>query len=189
MKDYILTVMAQDRVGIVRDVTSALTDLDGNITHVSQTVMCGYFTLIISVQAPDERSRLEIRQAVERKGEVGEFEVNVRPYEPIPPSQMRKSERFTLTLVGKDRKGLIARATNYLADRDINIDDFFAYVKEGRFVMLVQVSIPEGADVEGVRSELEQFGREYDLTIHLQHENIFRATNEIRPVVDLQRKR
>lgn len=188
MKDYILTVMAQDRVGIVRDVASALAGLDGNITHVSQTVMCGYFTLIISVQVPDERSLLEIRQAVERKGDVGEFEVNVRPYEPVPPSMMRKSERFTLTVVGKDHKGLIARATTYLADRDINIDDFYAYVKDERFVMLVQVSIPEGANVEAVQSELEELGREFDLTIHLQHENIFRATNEVRPVVDLQRR-
>lgn len=188
MKDYILTVMAQDRVGIVRDVASALTELDGNITHVSQTVMCGYFTLIVSVQVPDDRSLLEIRQAVERKGDVGEFEVNVRPYEWISASTMRESERFTLTLVGKDNKGIISRATNYLAERDINIDDFYAYVQEGRFVMLVQVSIPEGVNVEEVRSELEQLGQEFHLTIHLQHENIFRATNEVRPVTDLRRR-
>lgn len=189
MKDYILTVMAQDRVGIVRDVAAALSELDGNITNVSQTVMCGYFTLMLSVAVPDERSLLEIRQAIERRGDVGEFEVNVRPYEPVPPSMLRKAEHYTLTLVGQDSKGLIARATAYLADRQINIDDFYAYVREGRFVMLVQVSIPEGADVEAVRSELEEFEHEFGITVHLQHENIFRATNEIRPVVDLQRRR
>ncbi len=188
MRDYILTVMAQDRVGIVRDVAAALSELDGNITNVSQTVMCGYFTLMLSVAVPDDRSILEIRQAVERRGDVGEFEVNVRPYEPAPPSMIDRAERFTLTIVGKDRKGLIARATSHLADRRINIDDFYAYVKQDRFVMLVQVSIPEGVNVEAVRSELEQLEQEFGLTIHLQHENIFRATNEIRPVVDLQRR-
>jgi len=188
MKDYILTVMAQDRVGIVRDVASALTGLDGNITHVSQTVMCGYFTLIISVQVPDERTQLEIRQAIERRGGVGEFEVNVRPYEQTPASRIRKAERFTLTLVGKDRKGIICRATEYLAKRDINIDDFYAYVIDGRFVMLVQVSIPDGVDADEVRSELESLGCEFELTVQLQHENIFRATNEVRPVIDLQRR-
>lgn len=188
MKDYILTVMARDRVGIVRDVTSALYELDGNLTHVSQTVMRGYFTLIISVQMPDDRTLLEIRQAAERKGDVGEFEVNVRPYEPPPASHLKESERYTLTLVGKDRKGIISRSTGYLADRDINIDDFYAYVLDGRFVMLVQVSIPEGVDADAVRSDLEELGREYELNVHLQHENIFRATNEIRPVADLQRK-
>lgn len=188
MKDYILTVMAQDRVGIVRDVASALTELGGNITHVSQTVMCGYFTLIISVQVPDERSLLEIRQAIERKGSAGELEVNVRPYEPAPESQIRKSERFTLTIVGKDRPGIISRATQHLADRNINIDDFYAYVLDGRFVMLVQVSIPEGVDADDVRCQIEDLGKEFELTVHLQHENIFRATNEVRPVIDLQRR-
>lgn len=188
MKDYILTVMAQDRVGIVRDVASALTELGGNITHVSQTVMCGYFTLIISVQMPDRCSLLEIRQAIERKGGVGELEVNVRPYEAVPESRMRKAERFTLTIVGKDRPGIISRATEHLANRDINIDDFYAYVLDGRFVMLVQVSIPEGVDVDDVRSEIEDLGKEFELTAQLQHENIFRATSEVRPVIDLQRR-
>jgi glycine cleavage system transcriptional repressor len=188
MKDYILTVMAQDRVGIVRDVASALTGLGGNITHVSQTVMCGYFTLIISVQMPAQRSLLEIRQAIERKGDVGELEVNVRPYVAVPESQIRKAERFTLTIVGKDRPGIIARATEYLAELNINIDDFYAYVLDGRFVMLVQVSIPEGVDADDVRSEIESIGREFELTVQLQHENIFRATNDVRPVIDLQRK-
>jgi len=188
MKDYILTVMARDRVGIVRDVASALSALDGNITHVSQTVMCGYFTLIISVQMPDERTMLEIRQAVERKGEVGELEVNVRPYEVVPESRSRNAEHFTLTMVGKDRPGIISRATDYLARRDINIDDFYAYVLDGRFVMLVQVSIPDGVDADDVRSEIEILGKEFELTVQLQHENIFRATNEVRPVIDLQRR-
>jgi glycine cleavage system transcriptional repressor len=188
MKDYILTVMAQDRVGIVRDVASALTGLGGNITHVSQTVMCGYFTLIVSVEVPDKRSLLEIRQAIERKGGVGELEVNVRPYEAAPESQIKKAERFTLTIVGKDRPGIISRATEYLANRGINIDDFYAYVLDGRFVMLVQVSIPEGVDADDVRSEIESLGREFELTVQLQHENIFRATNEVRPVIDLQRR-
>lgn len=187
MKDYILTVMAQDRVGIVRDVTTALSELDGNITHVSQTVMCGYFTLIISVQMPDERTLLEIRQAVERKGGVGEFEVNARPYEETPASESVKAERFTLTIVGDDRQGITSRATGYLSDRNINIDDFFAYVQDGRFVMLVQVSVPDGVDVDEVRAELEDLGRELKLSVHLQHENIFRATNDVRPVMDLRR--
>jgi len=188
MKDYILTVMAQDRVGIVRDVTTALTSLEGNITNVSQTVMCGYFTLIVSVQMPDERTQLEIRQAVERMGSVGEFEVNVRPYRQANSSRPYKSQHYTLSMMGKDRKGIISRATAYLSDKDINIDDFYAYVLDGRFVMLVQVSVPENVDVEELQTELELLGREYDLLVHLQHENIFRATNEVRPVMDLQRK-
>src|SRR6516165_3170719 len=98
MKEYIVTVMALDRVGIVRDVSSALSAIGGNITHVSQTVMRGYFTLIVSVEMPDDRTQLEIRQAVERNGDVGELEVNVRPFVEPSKSKARSTERFMLSL-------------------------------------------------------------------------------------------
>lgn len=185
MKDYILTVMARDRVGIVRDVSTALAELGGNITHVSQTVMRGYFTLILSVQMPDDLQQLQIKQAVERSGGVGELEVNIRPYEEPTPHQSSPSERFTLSLRGRDQAGIISRVTSHLARRNINIDDFHAHLVDGGFVMLVQVSIPIGVDVEELRTELEQMGQEYNLMVHLQHENIFRATSEVRPVMEL----
>jgi len=182
MTDYIVTVMAQDRVGIVRDVSSALAGLGGNITHLSQTVMRGYFTLIISVQTPDGRTQLEIRQAIERAGEVGELEVNVRPYSDPAPSESRPSQRFTLSMQGKDQPGIIARTTTYLAERGINLEDFYAYVHEERLLMLAAVSIPDGVDVEALQAGLESVGREFGLVAHLQHENIFRATSEVRPM-------
>ena len=180
--DYILTVMARDRVGIVRDVSSGLAGLGGNITRLSQTVVRSYFTLIISVEMPDERTQLEIRQAVERNGAVGEFEVSVRPYQEAVATETCALERFTLSMQGTDQKGIIARTTTYLAGRGINVDDFYSYVHEGILLMLAQVSVPVGVDVEEVQAGLEEVGREFGLAVHLQHEDIFRATSDVRPV-------
>lgn len=187
MKDYILTVMAQDRVGIVRDVSSAIAGQDGNITHLSQTVMRGYFTLIISAEMPDERTQLEIRQAVERSGAVGEFEVSIRPYVESVPCEMCFPDRFTLSMQGTDQKGIIARTTTYLAECAINVEDFYSYVHDGVLLMLAQVSVPTGVDLEVVQTGLEQVGREFGLIVHFQHENIFRATSDVRPIIELQR--
>ena len=189
MTDYIVTVMARDRVGIVADVSSALTGLDGNITHLSQTVLRGYFTLIISVDMPPERTQLHICQAVERSGEVGELAVGVRPYEECAASKHPDTERFALTMQGKDRKGIIAQTTRCLAERGINIDDFYCYVHEKILLMLAQVSIPVEVDVEEAQRGLEEVGRKFGLAVHLQHENIFRATSDVRPVADFQRNR
>jgi len=185
MKDYMLTVMARDRVGIVRDVSSALSDLDGNITHLSQTVLRGYFTLIVSVEVPNDRTQLEIRQAIERNGAVGELDVNVRPYDPPladTADSAHRTERFTLSVQGKDQKGIIARATDFLAGLDINVDDFYSYVHEDMLLVLAQVAIPVGLDLEEVQQGLEQVGKEFGLAVHLQHEDVFRATSDVRPV-------
>lgn len=187
MNDYIVTVMSQDRVGIVRDVSSALAGLGGNITHLSQTVMRGYFTLIISVEMPEPVGEFEIREAVLRSGGPEEFEVGIRPYKQPVAGSVTPSERFVLSMQGNDRKGIIARATFYIAARGINIVDFYSYVHDGKLLMFAQVSVPVGVDVEEVQSGLEQVGREFDLTVHLQHENIFHATNDVRSVANLQR--
>lgn len=187
MNDYIVTVMAQDRVGIVRDVSSALAVLCGNITHLSQTVLRGYFTLIISVEMPDERSEAEIRNAVREAGAPEEFEVGVKRFRMPEPGGAPNSERFTLSMQGSDRNGIIARATSYLAERGINIEDFYFYVHDGTLLVLAQVAVPIGVDIEAVQAGLEQVGREFDLVVHFQHEGIFRATSDVRPVMDLQR--
>lgn len=182
MNEYILAVMARDRVGIIRDVSSALTSLGGNITHLSQTVLRGYFTLIISAQLPVERTQNEIRQAVERNGGVGELLVSLHPFQKSDESTGPERERFTLSMQGKDQPGIIARTTSYLAERGINFDDFYAYVHDEILLMLAQVSIPAGVDVEEVQAGLEQVGREFGLIVHLQHEDIFHATSDVRPV-------
>lgn len=188
MTDYIITVMARDRVGIVRDVSIALAGLGGNITHLSETVVRGYFTLIISAQMPDTRTESEVRSCVGACGEPGELEIGVRTYrEPECPEADCPTEKFTLTMRGPDQPGIISRTTSYLAGNGVNIDDFYCYVHEGILLMLAEVSVPHGIDVEAVQAGLEGVGGEFGLLIHLQHENIFRATSEVRPVVDMTR--
>ncbi len=187
VKEYILNVMARDREGIVRDVSSSLAALDGNITHLSQTVLRGYFTLIISVEMPDEREQLEIKQAVERSGEVGELEVSIRPFTESKSDLLHPREPYTLVVQGRDSKGIIARTTSQLADHDINVDDFYCIVHEGMLLMLAKVSIPAELDLTELKLAIEKMGREFDLQAHLRHENIFRATNEVHSVARLER--
>ena len=188
MREYIVTVMAQDRVGIVRDVSGALAALGGDITHLSQTVLRGYFTLIISAQLPGEPSELAIRQAVERTGAIGELAVNVRPYEAVP-TVSRKTERFVLSMQGPNHVGIIARTTTYLAENGISVDDFYSYVHEDRHLILAQLAVPVDIDMDRVQSGLEKVSAEMGQVTHLQHENIFKATCEINSVTALEESR
>ena len=43
----IMTVTGADRTGIIAQVTTALAELNVNIVDVSQTLMSGYFTMIL----------------------------------------------------------------------------------------------------------------------------------------------
>ena len=69
-------VTAADRVGIVYSVTGALLDLGGNVLELSQTVMRGYFTLILEASFPTPRSTQQLADAIQdRHGAVDAAEV------------------------------------------------------------------------------------------------------------------
>jgi glycine cleavage system transcriptional repressor len=185
--EYIVSLMSRDRVGIVADVSRALTGLGGNITDLSQTLLRGYFTLIISVEIPDGVGCEQIRAVVAQAGAPNEFLVGVKAYQPQEPVAEVSAERYVLTTRGQDKPGIIARVTSYLAGQGINIEDFYAHVVSGDLLMILQVAVPAGFNVHQIKTDIEQVGIEFGLSVHLQHENIFRVTNEVRAVRELRR--
>jgi len=184
--EYIITVMARDRVGIVADVSRVLTGLGGNITDLSQTLLRGYFTLIISAEMPDTLTRDQVREAVARAGAPREFGVEVSLYQPVDASETTPAERFVLTTRGADTPGIIAGVTSYLQEHSINIEDFYAHVVAGDLLMILHVAVPFELNIGQIQHDIEQVGKEFGLTVHLQHENIFRVTNEVRAVRELR---
>jgi glycine cleavage system transcriptional repressor len=185
--EHIITVMARDRVGIVADVSRVVSGLGGNITDLSQTLLRGYFTLIISAEIPEAVTTDQVRDAVAQAGSPGEFGVEVSLYQPAVASGTQKAERFVLTTRGEDTPGIIARVTSYLQERSINIEDFYAHVVAGDLLMILHVAVPFDLNIGQIQRDIEQVGKEFGLIVHLQHENIFRVTNEVRAVRSLKR--
>lgn len=190
MREYIISVMSRDRPGIVAAVSGAAAKLGGNITHLSETVLRGYFTMIMSVQAPDELGMQALHDALGVAGQEGEFEVGVLPFDPQAPSLPSETkERFVLTARCRDQRGIIHRISRTLADAGINIDDFYAYIHDGELIMILEVGVTPGTMVERVQSEMACLARDTGITIHLQHIDIFRATTELQAVLRLGDKR
>ena len=106
--DYVLTVMSRDRVGIVSGMTEAIVELDGNIDAISQTVMRGYFTIILTVHFDADVPAERLAEAVRESGSAGELEVSVKERTAGPPRPVvADAERFILTVSGRDRPGII----------------------------------------------------------------------------------
>jgi ACT domain-containing protein len=65
----IVTVIGQDRVGIIAQVCALLAAQDVNILDISQTIMQGYFTMIMLVDTSTSRVPFdELRGALEESG-------------------------------------------------------------------------------------------------------------------------
>jgi glycine cleavage system transcriptional repressor len=183
MHTYILTVAAADRVGIVHSVTGTIRDHRGNILELSQTVMRGYFTIIVAVEFDEPQDPEALGAAVAEAGKDFDLTVAVREAteadnEPPVPN----GERFILTVLGVDHPGNIHGISGCLTRLGVNIVDLHARVDGTRFSMVMEAFLPPDLSPGVVRADLERFGRELGLEAFVQHENIFTATSEPTPV-------
>ncbi|MBT3377806.1 MAG: hypothetical protein HN742_40405 [Lentisphaerae bacterium] len=178
---YVLNVMSDDHPGIVSAVTNAICSLGGNITACSQTVVGGYFTLIIVATFPEAVETEALKASVEGPDQdVTGFQVSVRRCE-APGSQAAEPlEQFVVTAFGKDKPGIIRRFAQYLADKDINITDLFGDRSGDDFVLIAQVQVPPHWSITMIQADLEEMGNEEGFTVRFQHENVFVATNQLR---------
>lgn len=180
-RDYVISVMSVDRVGIIAGLSEAIFEFDGNVDALSQTVMRGYFTVIVTAHFESDVGREEIAQAVRDKGESGELGVLVTERELSVSEQpvVDDADRFILTMEGPDEKGIVRSITSYLASRNINIEDLYAAIEADNFLLIAQLELPSKLEIERLQVDIENIWPGPDVQLSLQHEDVFLATNEV----------
>lgn len=180
--EYIITVMSRDRPGIIAGIGKAVYQMGGNIEEISQTVVRGYFTVILCATFPSPPPVEKVREMIASTGTSGELEVGVRIRKPDDPLSATPPtyDRFILTLFGTDRPGVIYHISSYLASLGINITDLYGRAEEGGFTMVLELSVPPELDPRKLKEDLERLGRSFGMSAHFQHENLFKATHDLR---------
>jgi ACT domain-containing protein len=92
---------------------------------------------------------------------------------------MQKEQLF-ITVIGEDRKGIVARISDFLYKNEINIEDISQKIMESYFVMMMLVDIKDAKiPIEEIRKKLEDIGTELGVQIQIQHENIFKMMHRV----------
>ena len=85
-----------------------------------------------------------------------------------------------VTVVGKDRVGIIAGVCVELASYNVNVLDISQTVMQGYFTMMMAVDVTESSlPLAELAKKLEQKGKEMNLSIRLQREDIFEAMHRV----------
>ena len=85
-----------------------------------------------------------------------------------------------ITVVGKDKVGIIAKVCTYLAEKEINIYDISQTIVQEYFNMMMIVDASKILNqFETVSNELESLGNEIGVTIKIQLEEIFNKMHRI----------
>lgn len=74
----IITVSGADHTGIIAAVTTALADLDANVLDVTQTLMSGYFTMVLRVSYPDKVTISDLKDKMRGVAEKLEQTIHVQ---------------------------------------------------------------------------------------------------------------
>ena len=88
--------------------------------------------------------------------------------------------KAVVTVVGKDRVGIIASVCTALAGFDVNVLDINQTVMQGYFTMMMVVEVSEcNVPLAELVTKMDALGREMGLSIRVQREDIFEAMHRI----------
>jgi len=88
--------------------------------------------------------------------------------------------RAVITVIGKDRKGIIAGVSSELADVSINILDISQTTLQEYFAMFMLVDMAEATTTfHEISQKLDARGKRLGVDIRIQREDIFNAMHQV----------
>ncbi len=88
--------------------------------------------------------------------------------------------RAVVTVTGKDKIGIIAKVSSFLAEKGVNVEDISQTLLQDYFAMIMLVDISDlKMELSELAKECEELGRQIGMSIRMQHEAIFNAMHNI----------
>lgn len=172
MKLIALSVYGEDKPGIIHRISKALADCGGNIVDIEQSILQGMFVMFIVAEVEDEDC---VKRNVKRAAEEMGVYFSLTPFE-----RKDKPEKnlYVVTILGKDRVGIVRDITGVFLDFGINIERTNLTAREDLISIEFLVDIgkrDESAIKKRLRKEAERLG----LDIVMQPYSTFRREKRL----------
>jgi glycine cleavage system regulatory protein len=166
----ILTIIADDKPGIIESVSNALKNHDGNWTQSSMSSLAGQFAGILLASVPSDKADacLAELKALESEG----LRIILRAGADEP--QTENVHEFSMELIGNDHPGIVHDITRVLASHKVSVIDFETSVEAASmgggelFKARAQLLVPDNSDIFALESELEDIAN--DLMVEISFE-------------------
>jgi glycine cleavage system transcriptional repressor len=166
MTDQIIavTVLGDDRPGIVADVTRALVGLHGNLEDSTMTLLRGHFAMVLLVRTGAAVE--SVQSALDPLGADGSLVINARVLQDSTLSQIG-GPSYALRVHGADRPGIVAAITGVVARNGANIVDLGTRLGDGLYVLMAELQLPSEASAVALGAELQDAAHELGVEVHL----------------------
>lgn len=148
-----ITVLGHDRPGIIAETTGILADLGLNLEDSTMTLLRGHFAMMLICAG--DRSAADVETELAPLTADGTLDVSVREV-PVESAPVAEGSSWVLTVHGGDRPGIVSTVLAEVARAGGNVTDLTTRLAGELYLLVAEVDLPAGADVDGVRRALEQ---------------------------------
>ncbi|WP_131105367.1 glycine cleavage system protein R [Ornithinimicrobium sufpigmenti] len=174
MTTLVIAVIGEDRPGLVSALSDVVAEHGGSWGRSQLSELAGTFAGIVTVEvAADAVEPLEGAL----RGLQGVLETSVRRLGADPPPQPADGPVAHLDLVGHDQPGIVRQITGVLAAAGVSVERLQSAVvptPQGGgdiFQARAVLRAPEGADLDGLRSALEELAQELQVDLTFGEED------------------
>ena len=152
----VLTVLSDDRPGLVKMLSEVLKEYEGNWTESRMIHLAGKFAGLLKVTAPESQVDLLISALTGMQDDGLEIAVDVVSEVPDTPL-----ETLELEVLGQDSPGIVNAITQQLANLNVNVEELVTEQRlapmssETLFYAKLNVSLPEGLSERDLQKSLE----------------------------------
>lgn len=165
---YVISVHGRDRPGLIRDIVGPLAKADVNIVDLEQSVLQGLFIMFMLVDTRESNRPLEdLREDLISMGPELGVEIGFTPMEDYQLTRKGGKELYVVTVLARDRVGIVYDAASLFAARDINIEKM-SLTARGDLISIEFIVDLSGHERAEIREYIRRGGEEVGLDMIVQ---------------------
>lgn len=160
-----VTVVGNDRKGIVAGVTRVLYDAGCNLLDATSTILHGHFAMVLIVAPPNDLTPSQLETQLGGVAEDLSLNITARAVEDAAPEMPEPTHM--VSVYGADQPGIVFKVAQHLVDGGVNITGLSSRVigSPDRPVYALLLEVASDADLSsGIDALRERLGM--DVTVH-----------------------
>ncbi len=165
----VLTVIGDDRPGLVEEISTVITAHQGNWLDSSMARLAGKFAGVLTVHVPDEHEAALLKAL----GELGSLRVSAEAATPAASADAGHGRRLSFSLVGHDRIGIVREVSQVFARHGVNVEKLTTWTSsapmssETLFHAEADLRAADGLDAAALKADLERLSNDLIADINL----------------------
>ena len=166
-ESLVLTVIGDDRPGLVGELSAVISAHGGNWLRSSMAQLAGKFAGIVEVEVAADTAEA-LQQALDRLAGLRVTAARAQAPKSAPPGR-----RLKLALVGHDRVGIVREVSQVLANHAVNVESLETNTSSAPmsaavlFHALAELTAAPGLDAGALTRELERISHDLMVDITL----------------------